>query len=240
MHTSQVHFEISPANEPCHISAIHCNTLQHTATTPANEPCSSRNSRDQARCENVFHLRWGGVFLERTRNLSGIQCTRQFIEFVVEETKRFVNSNVNVILTRQPCGQRSSMSAGSKRRALQNHFPERFATCPNTRMITRLRSMSMHFLCKCVWRTAAQCQIPKNSAAKGVFRGNRHCTEVLCTPVPKKCIDLDLTLLYNLTLGTCSKFVQENDFAALGVCFPQTCSSVGRRFVASRSRSHYY
>ena len=43
----------------------------------------------------------------------------------VVETKRFVSSNLNVILTRQTCGQRSSMSAGSKRRALQNHFPER-------------------------------------------------------------------------------------------------------------------
>jgi len=125
VHMSQVHFEISPANEPCHISAIHCNTLQHTATTPANEPCSSRNSRDQARCKNVFHFRWDGVFLERTRILSGIQRTRHFIEFVVVETKRFVNSDVNVILTRKLCGQRSSMSAGSKRRALQNHFPER-------------------------------------------------------------------------------------------------------------------
>ena len=27
---------------------------------------------------------------------------------------------------------------------------------------------------------------------------------------------------------------------ALGVCFPQTCSSAGRRFAASRSRLHYH
>jgi len=50
-------------------------------------------------------LRWGGVFLERTQILSGIQFTRHFIEFVVVETKQFVSSNVNVILTRQTCGQ---------------------------------------------------------------------------------------------------------------------------------------
>ena len=47
------------------------------------------------------------------------------IEFVVVETKRFVSSNVNVILTRQTCSQRSSMSAESKRRALENCFYER-------------------------------------------------------------------------------------------------------------------
>ena len=33
---------------------------------------------------------------------------RQFIDFVVVDTKRFIGSNVNVILTRQTCGQRSS------------------------------------------------------------------------------------------------------------------------------------
>jgi len=41
------------------------------------------------------------------------------------ETKRFVGSSVNVILTRQTCGQRSSRAAESKRRALENDFPER-------------------------------------------------------------------------------------------------------------------
>jgi len=34
------------------------------------------------------------------------------------ETKKLVSSNPNVILTRQTCGQRSGMAAGSKRRAL--------------------------------------------------------------------------------------------------------------------------
>jgi len=63
-------------------------------------------------------LRWGWVFLERTQILSGIQCTTYFIEFFVVETKRFVGSTVNMILTRQTCGQRSSRAAESKRRAL--------------------------------------------------------------------------------------------------------------------------
>jgi len=70
-------------------------------------------------------LRWGWVFLERTRILSGIQFTTHFIEIFVMETKRFVGSFVIVILTRQICGQRSSRTAESKRRALGNYFSER-------------------------------------------------------------------------------------------------------------------
>jgi len=70
-------------------------------------------------------LRWGWVFLERLWILSGIQFTTRFIDFFVVETKRFVGSFVNVILTRQTCGQRSSRAAESKRRALEKYFPER-------------------------------------------------------------------------------------------------------------------
>ena len=72
-------------------------------------------------------LRWGWVCFERTWILSGIQFTTHFIEFFVVETKRFVGSSsyVNVILTRQTCGQRSSRAAKSKRQALGNYFPER-------------------------------------------------------------------------------------------------------------------
>jgi len=70
-------------------------------------------------------LRWGWVFLERTRILSGIQFTTHFIEIFVVETKRFVGSFVHVILTRQTCGQRSSKAAESKRQALGNYFSKR-------------------------------------------------------------------------------------------------------------------
>jgi len=48
-----------------------------------------------------------------------------FHRFFVVETKRFVGSFVNVILTRQTCGQRSSRAAESKRWALGSYFPER-------------------------------------------------------------------------------------------------------------------
>ena len=74
---------------------------------------------------NSVYLRWGWVFLERTWILSGIQFTTYFIEFSVVEAKRFVGSFVNVILTRQTCGQRSSRAAESKRRALEHYFSER-------------------------------------------------------------------------------------------------------------------
>jgi len=39
-------------------------------------------------------------------------------------TKRFIGSSVNVNLTRHTCDQRSSRVVESKRRALENHFPE--------------------------------------------------------------------------------------------------------------------
>ena len=70
-------------------------------------------------------LRWGWVFLEGTRILSGIQFTTHFVEFFGVEKKRFVGSLVHVIFTRQTCGQRSSKAAENKRRALGNYFSER-------------------------------------------------------------------------------------------------------------------
>jgi len=72
------------------------------------------------------------------------------------------------------------------------------------------------------------------------FSLSRHCASVLQTQVPKLRTDLDISLLYILTLGTYSKFARKINFLALGVCFPQPCSSAGRRFAASRSRLQNY
>jgi len=47
---------------------------------------------------------------------------------------------------------------------------------------------------------------------------------------------LDPTFLYILILRTYTKFVWKNKMLALGACFPQPCSSDGRRFAVSRSR----
>jgi len=82
-------------------------------------------------------IRWGWVFLERTRILRGIQFTTHFIKkFVVESNDSSVVF-VNVILTWQTCGQRSSRAAESKHRALGNYFAERICYIikfPNIKM----------------------------------------------------------------------------------------------------------
>jgi hypothetical protein len=54
---------------------------------------------------------------------------------------------------------------------------------------------------------------------------------------------LDLRLIYILISRTYSKFARENSFPALRaleVCFPQPCSSSGRRFAVSRSHVQSY
>jgi len=79
----------------------------------------------------------------------------------------------------------------------------------------------------------------KNLRAKHVFVGIWYCAAVLFSQVPKKCIDLDLSLLYILISRTYGKFARKNDFLALGVYFAQPCSSAGRRFAASGSRLYY-
>jgi len=76
---------------------------------------------------SFFGSRWGWIFLERIRILSGIQFTRHFIKSIVVETKQFVSSNLNVILTQQTCGQRSNSGAESKRRVLETKLTSEFA-----------------------------------------------------------------------------------------------------------------
>jgi len=51
--------------------------------------------------------------------------------------------------------------------------------------------------------------------AKRVFFGSRFYSAVLFSQVPKKCTDLDLSLLYNLILGTYSQFARKNNFLSL-------------------------
>ena len=75
---------------------------------------------------------------------------------------------------------------------------------------------------------------------KHVFLRKSHGVVVLFLQVPKKCKDLDLSLLYKFIWGTHGKFARENYFLALGVSFPQTCTSASHMFAASRLRAHYY
>jgi len=70
--------------------------------------------------------------------------------------------------------------------------------------------------------------------------GSRHWAAAFSLQVPKSGVDLDPTLLYISILQTYSKIVRKTKMLALIVCFPQPCSSAGRRFAASRSRMNYY
>jgi len=175
------------------------------------------------------------------RIISEIQFTTHFIEFFVVETKWFVGSFVNVILTRQTCGQRSSRAAKSKRQALGNYFPERICYMYLISKCRRDRDLGL-----CTTSVLAFGAQQRNGKIRfflrrnTFFSGSRHCASVFQTQVLKLCTDLDLGLLYILILGTYSEFARENNFLALCVCFSQPCSSAGRRFAASRSRLQNY
>jgi len=167
----------------------------------------------------ALRLRWGWVFVERTRILSGIQFTTYFIEIFVMETKRFVGSTVNVILTRQTCGQRSSGAAESKRRAIGNYFPEQICYMFP---ISKCRGDQDLGLCPSSVLAFGEPQGNGKIREKTSFDvgkiGFCRCASVLQTQVPKLCTALDLSLLYILILGTYSKFARENNFLSLGVC----------------------
>jgi len=166
----------------------------------------------------------GWVFLVQTRILSGIQFTTHFIDFFVVETKRFVGSFVNVILTRQTCGRRSSRAAESKRRALGNYFPERICymfliskcrgdrdlgLCTTSVLAFREPQRSGEFRGKNVFRRRkyrilafGEPMRGVNFREKNVFRRRKNRILPLRsgsrTPVPKLCTDLDLRFIYIL------------------------------------------
>jgi len=118
---------------------------------PLQECCSSRSGTSLLLHTTCVHLccNWAAncVAAQQTKNQkpktknsrcteSGLSISRTDVDsqwnqvynafhpiFCVE-TKRFVGSVVNVILTRQTCGQHSSRAAESERRALEKYFPE--------------------------------------------------------------------------------------------------------------------
>jgi len=181
-------------------------------------------------------LRWSWVLLERTRILSGIQFTTHFIDIFVAETKRFVGSLVNVILTRQTCGQFSSRAAESKRRAPGNDFSEWICY-----MFHMSKCRGDWELGMCTFWVLAKRKPLRNAKLRFFLRAKHvHCAAVFFSQVPKKCTDLALSLLYILTWGTYSKFTRKNHFLAPGVCFLQPCSSSGRRLATSTSRLQNY
>ena len=87
----------------------------------------------------------------------------------------------------------------------------------------------MHNFGTCAWRTHAQWQNPKKKTCFDAGKiGFCHCAWVLQAQVPKLCTDLDLSLLYILILGTCSKFDCKINFLALGVYCPAGQSAFRR------------
>ena len=148
-------------------------------------------------------LRWGWVFLERTRILSGIQFTMHFIEFFVVETKRFVGSFVNVILTRQTCGQRSSRAVESKRWALGNHFPKWICYMF---LMSKCRGDWDPGLCTTSFIAKSEPLRNGDFRKKMCFacRKNRHLTlrsgSLFAKLEPKLCTNLDLSLFYMILI----------------------------------------
>jgi len=113
-----------------------------------------------------------------------------------------------VILTRQTCGQRSNRAAESKCRAIGNYFSERICYMF---LISKCRGDRDLGLCTTSGLAFGEPQ--RNDKFRFFMRRNTfffrksplRCNAVDLKPhVPKLCIDLDLSLLYILILGTYS------------------------------------
>jgi len=114
---------------------------------------------------NIFDFLkdWGRVAYSLTERGFSVESSLQG-----NSSQRFVGSNVNVILTRQTCGQRLKMSAGSKRQALK----EKFKQICYIFLISGCRRDRGWYLGLCtswVRRPAVQCQIPIFPVAKHTF-----------------------------------------------------------------------
>jgi len=92
--------------------------------------------------------------------------------------------------------------------------------------------MFAHLLGTCVKISAAPWQLPKKKRFWPQEKSEFGIAQRSNTP--------DISLLYILILKSYGKLARKNKMLVLGVCFPQTCSSAGRIFPASRSHLHYY
>jgi len=70
-----------------------------------------------------YVINW--VVFKRTCEVSEIQFTKHFIEFVFVETNEVVRTSSNMMLARQTCGHCLRRAVGSKRRALAFYFSVR-------------------------------------------------------------------------------------------------------------------
>jgi len=172
--------------------------------------------------------------------ISGIQFTKHFIEFVVGETNQLFGGNSNVNLTRQICGQRSGMAAGTPRPSGSILlFRTNLLYVPNIEMYRMVGSRSVHDFRTCKENAAAQCRLPifqrvwpqdhqvrQNSPLRnGIPFAS---PEVMHRPRSDSSLHFDN--------GNISQIRTKNKMLTLGVCFPQPCPSAGHRLVASRTR----
>jgi len=98
-------------------------------------------------------------------------------------------------------------------------------------------------LCLCTISGLAKAMSLRVGDLRHILRSNtflnrkaRHPATAFFLKALKLCKDLDRTLLYILILRTSIQFAQDNKTLALGVCFPQPCSSAGHTIPAYRSR----
>ena len=126
------------------------------------------------------------------------------------ETIRLVNvSFVNVILTRQTCGRRSSRAAKSKRQALGNYFPERICYMFPVSKFRGDRDLGL-----CTFFELANgeplrngdfrkktCFARRKNQNLALRSGSLFASTQKVYKVTKQCIDLDVSLLYILISG---------------------------------------
>ena len=183
---------------------------------------------------------WG--LFEWTCEFSGIQFTKHFIEFVLLKTNHLLDSNSNLTLTRQTCYHRSSRVAESKHWALAFDFSVRIwymFFIPKSRVesdlgLCMISVLAMRMrLCSANFRRILRSNSFWNRKSALCGRIFFASTEIMHRP--RSNFPLHIFCLFvclGLILRTHAKFVCKIKMLALGVCFPQPCSSDGRRFAA--------
>jgi len=130
---------------------------------------------------------------------------------------------------------RAGLVAGSKHRALALYFSVRMWY---VFLISVCRGESGLGLCVTSVFAKGMRQHRADFLFKNVLGRRIRSKLALCSHIifasPKSCTDLDLTFLYISILRAYTNFVRKNKMLALGVCFPQPCSSAGRRFEVAR------
>ena len=163
------------------------------------------------------------------------------------KTNKVVCGNSNVILMRQTCGHSSSRVAGVKHQALAFYYSIQiwYVFLPSIcKGESDLGLFTTSGLAKRIRLHAANFQFKNVCGRKIRQRSALHSrilfasTEVM--PVRTTRSDSPSPLHFKLMLRTNTKYMCKNKKLAFGVCFPQPCSSAGRRFAASRSRLNHY